>query len=139
GIVEDRPALLAVRALLRLVGRARRFLCGNQQRDQQHEKLRPIHWGPGGAKHKSLSVGTALSGVLRAAGALALVRIEVALAQADLGRRHLDHLVIVDVRDRLLQRHLLRRGQADGVVLAARSAEVGELLRLHRIDLEVFR
>src|SRR3546814_4664742 len=45
-------------------------------------------------------------------------------------------LVVVDIGDRLFERHAARRRQADRVVLARR-AEVGELLRLNRVDLEV--
>ena len=76
---------------------------------------------------------------LRPRRPLALVRIQEALAQPDRLRRHLDHLVVVDVCDRLLQRRALRRGQADLVVLAAACAEVGQCLGLHRVDLEVVR
>src|SRR5690349_10843453 len=68
--------------------------------------------------------------------ALALVRIEEALADADRLGGHLDELVVLDVGDRLLQAHALRRRQANALVLA-RGAEVGELLRLQGIDLEV--
>src|SRR5690606_36160146 len=57
---------------------------------------------------------------------LPLVRIEDRLADADVLRGHLDHLVVVDIGDRLFERHALRRGQADRVVLARRT-EVGEL------------
>src|SRR5690606_19955739 len=69
---------------------------------------------------------------------LAFVRVEVALAQADALGGHFDQLVVLDVSDRLLQRHLARRGQANAFILAA-GAEVGELLGLQRIDLEILR
>src|SRR3546814_2688560 len=62
------------------------------------------------------------------AGLLPLMRVEQRLADADILRGHLDHLVVVDIGDRLFQRHALRRGQADRVVLARRT-EVRELLR----------
>src|SRR3546814_11692742 len=64
------------------------------------------------------------------AGLLPLVRVEQRLADADIIRGHLDHLVAVDTGDRLFQRPALRWGQADSVVLASRT-EVRELLRLH--------
>src|SRR3546814_2982229 len=70
-----------------------------------------------------------------ARGALALVRIEVKLAQADGLGRHLHQLVIVDIGDRLLKRQPLGWGEAQRIVLAA-GTEVGELLGLARIDLE---
>src|SRR5690606_38629417 len=50
---------------------------------------------------------------------LALVRIEVALAQADALRCHFDQLVVLNIGDRLLERHPPRRGQTDAFVLAA--------------------
>src|SRR3546814_7971212 len=71
-----------------------------------------------------------------ARGALALVRIEVKLAQADGLGRHLHQLVIVDIGDRLLKRQPLGWGEAQRIVLAA-GTEVGELLGLERIDLEI--
>ena len=71
--------------------------------------------------------------------ALALVRIQIPLPDPDHLRRHLDQFVVLDVGDRLLQRHPLGRGQADAVFLGARGAEVGELPGLERIDLEVLR
>src|SRR5690606_23375080 len=67
---------------------------------------------------------------------LAVVRIEQLLAQADALRRHLDQLVVADIGDRLFQRHLARRGEADRLVLAG-GADVGQLLGLHRVDVEV--
>src|SRR3546814_15163739 len=70
------------------------------------------------------------------AGLLPLVRVEQRLADADILRGHLDHLVVVDIVDRLFQSHALRWGQADRVVLARRT-EVLELIRLQRVDLEV--
>src|SRR3569623_797943 len=95
--------------------------------------------GPGTRRaFYSLNV-RALRGQLGARRLLALVRIEEALAQADRLGGHLDHLVVVDIGDGLFQSHLVRRGQADRVVLAARGAEVGQLLGLHRVDLEVVR
>ena len=42
-------------------------------------------------------------------------------------RGDFDHFVIVDIGDRLFQRHPARRGQPDRVILAAR-ADVGQLL-----------
>src|SRR3546814_9823344 len=67
---------------------------------------------------------------------LALVWIEVALAQPDRLRRHLDQLVVLDIRDRLLEGHPQRWRQHDVVVLAG-GPEVGELLGLQRVDVEV--
>jgi hypothetical protein len=64
------------------------------------------------------------------------MRIEIPLPQPNALRRHLDQLIVLDVGDRLLGRHPPRRGQADRVVLAGR-AEVGQLLGLERVDLEV--
>ena len=52
-----------------------------------------------------------------AGGALAVVGVEQALAQADRFRRHLDQLVVGDIGDRLLQAHDLRRGQPHRLVL----------------------
>src|SRR3954449_7005705 len=69
--------------------------------------------------------------------ALALVRIEEPLSYPYRLRRDLDQLVVLDVGDRLFQAHSARRGQADAFVLRARGAEVGELLGLEGIDLEV--
>jgi hypothetical protein len=57
------------------------------------------------------------------AGLLALMRIEVRLRRRMFGR-HLDHFVVVDIGDRLFQRHAARRGEADGVVLAGRARKL---------------
>src|SRR4029453_12715565 len=90
--------------------------------------------------HCSCKAGpTAASGRFHLPGfALALMRVEEALADADRLRRHFDQLVVLDVGNGLLQRHPARRRQADAFVLA-RSAEVGELLGLEGIDLKVLR
>jgi serine O-acetyltransferase len=77
-----------------------------------------------------------LFGGRRAPGALALMRVEEALAQPDRVRRHLDQLVVVDIGDGLFQRHLHRRRQAHRLV-RARGADVGQLLALERVHLEV--
>ena len=47
-------------------------------------------------------------------------------------------LVVLDAGDRLFELHLARRGEADAFVLAG-GAEVGELLGLLGVDLEVLR
>src|SRR5689334_15148855 len=67
---------------------------------------------------------------------LALVWVEIELAQPDGLRRHLDQLVVLDPGQRSLQRHADRRRQLHRLVLAG-GADVGELLALQDIDLEV--
>jgi hypothetical protein len=62
-----------------------------------------------------------------AAGAFALVLFEVALAHAHRLGRDFHQLVVLDEFDAVLQRQLDRRGDLDGVFLAA-DAEVGQLL-----------
>src|ERR1700760_2164101 len=73
---------------------------------------------------------------LRAVGPLALVLVQQLLAQADRARRHLDQLVVLDIGESLLQRHLDRRGQPHRLVLR-RGADVGELLALEHVDDQV--
>src|SRR5690606_11300780 len=68
--------------------------------------------------------------------ALALVRIEIELAQPDRLRRHLDQFVVLYPGERALQRHADRRGELDRLVLAG-GADVGQLLALQHIDLEI--
>src|ERR1700749_842078 len=68
--------------------------------------------------------------------ALALVRIEEALADPDRLWSDFDQLIVLDVSDRLLEAHALWRSESNAFVLAG-CAEVGELLGLQRIDLEV--
>jgi len=65
------------------------------------------------------------------------MRIEQRLTNTDILGRNFDHFIIVDIGDGLLQRHDLRWGEADCVILAGR-AEVGQLLRLHRVDFKIF-
>src|SRR3990167_8825851 len=67
---------------------------------------------------------------------LAEARVQHLLPQADVLRRHLDQLVFLDVGDGLFQGRAARRGQADGFVLAA-GADVGQLLGLHRVYVQV--
>ena len=68
--------------------------------------------------------------------ALALVRIEEALAQADRFRRHLDQLVIGDIGDRLLE--VIRIGGVSRTASSLRGgADIGELLALDRVDVEI--
>src|SRR5882672_5938023 len=69
-------------------------------------------------------------------GPLAVVGVEELLAQPDRLRGHLDQLVVLDIGQRLFQRHLDRRGQAHRLVLRG-GADVGELLALEDVDLEV--
>src|SRR6056297_287699 len=69
-------------------------------------------------------------------GALALVFLEVLLAQADGLRRHLHKLIVIDELEGLLQSHLESRCEED-VLVRARGADIGELLGLQRIDGEV--
>src|SRR6187402_928107 len=103
------------------------------------ESVRPAETNAKSAVVIGSSAARAGAGsALLARGLLPLVRIEIALAQPDALRGHLDQLVVLDVGDRLLERHPPRRGQADRVVLAGR-AEVGQLLGLERVDLEVLR
>src|SRR5216683_1762618 len=71
-----------------------------------------------------------------AARPLARIGLEQALADADRFRRHLDQLVIGYIVDRLLQGHQDRRRQPHRLVLRSR-ADVGELLALQGIDLEI--
>src|SRR6516164_2269012 len=65
-----------------------------------------------------------------------LVGTEQLLAQPDRGRGDLDQLVVGDIGERLLQRHLDRRDQPHGLVLGM-GADIGELLALEHVDLEV--
>ena len=59
----------------------------------------------------------------------AVVRRERLLAQADRLRRHFDQLVVLDIGDRLFERHRHDRRQAHRLVLGG-GADVGELLGL---------
>src|SRR5579875_17191 len=86
---------------------------------------------------EAASLARALTGCFGlAAFALALVGIEIALAQADRFRRHLAELVIGDIGDRLLQGHEDRRRQPDRLV-GGLGADIGELLGLGRVDVDV--
>ncbi|CDX42319.1 conserved hypothetical protein [Mesorhizobium sp. ORS 3359] len=67
---------------------------------------------------------------------LALVRVEIELAQPNGLRRHLDQLVVLNPGQRPLQRHADRRGQLHRLVLAG-GADVGELLALEHVHFEV--
>src|SRR5882724_12074246 len=82
------------------------------------------------ATHHSLTSRHRFLGLF---GALALVRVEELLAQADRFRRHLDELVVLDIGERLFQRHPDRRRQPHRLVLG-RGADVGELLALERSE-----
>ena len=66
-------------------------------------------------------------------GAFALVFVEELFAQPDGLGGHLDQLVVVDEFERLFQIEADRRGQ-DNVLVGARGADVGQLLRLHGVD-----
>src|SRR6185312_6441990 len=68
--------------------------------------------------------------------ALAVIGVEEFLAQPDRFRSHLDQFIILDIGERLFQRHLDRRRQAHRFVLRG-GADVGELLALENVDLEV--
>ncbi|EGE56060.1 hypothetical protein RHECNPAF_750018 [Rhizobium etli CNPAF512] len=67
---------------------------------------------------------------------LAVVGVEVHLAQANGLRRHLDQFVFLDPGERALERHADRRGELDGFVLAG-GTDVGQLLALQHVDLKV--
>src|SRR3984957_20127873 len=71
-----------------------------------------------------------------ALGALAVVGVEAPLAQADRLWRHFDELVVLDVGQRLLKRHLHRWSQTHRLVLGVGS-DIGELLALEHVDLEI--
>src|SRR6201988_5284534 len=64
-------------------------------------------------------------GFLFALFALAFVRIEQLLAQPDRLWRHLDQFVVLDIGERLLQRHADRRRQPHRFVLGG-GADIGE-------------
>src|SRR6266404_4074279 len=68
--------------------------------------------------------------------ALAVVGVKKFLAQPDRLRGHLDQFVVLDIGQRLFQGHLDRRGQAHRFVLRG-GADVGELLALEDVDLEI--
>src|ERR1700759_4140652 len=91
---------------------------------------------PRGARGDPGGAGASFSRLV-AAGllleALALVLLEVALAQADRLGRDLDELVVVDELDRRLERELARRRQRE-LLVGGRRAGVCELLRLRRGD-----
>src|SRR4029077_19778773 len=67
---------------------------------------------------------------------LAFVRIEELLAQANRFGRHFDQLVILDIGERLFQRHADRRGEPGRLVLWVR-AGIGGLLSLGAGELQV--
>src|SRR5215208_2684788 len=69
-------------------------------------------------------------------GALAIVRVENRLADPDRFWRDLDELVVLDPGERLLERHADRRREPHRLVLRGR-ADVGELLALQHIDLQI--
>ncbi len=73
---------------------------------------------------------------LDAPGALAVVFLERTLAQPDRRRSDLHQLVVLDELHRLLEGVANRRREHD-VLVAARGADVGELLALERIHHEV--
>src|ERR1035441_4195627 len=73
---------------------------------------------------------------LFAGGALALVCLEIALADTDALGSDLARLVGGDEFDRILERQRDRRGQQDCVVLAG-GADIGELLGLDRVDHQI--
>src|SRR5665809_49221 len=77
-----------------------------------------------------------LFGEALALGLLALIWIEMALAKPDRLGRDLDQLVVLDISERALERHAERRGEAHRLVLGS-GADIGELLALEHIDLEV--
>src|SRR3984957_12073866 len=68
--------------------------------------------------------------------ALALVGIEVTLAQADRFRRDRDQFIVLDIGQRLFEGHADRRGQPHRFILRG-GADVGELLALEDVDLKV--
>src|SRR5262249_26063791 len=68
--------------------------------------------------------------------AFAFVRVEQFLAQPYRFGRHFDELVIVDIGERLFQRHADRRREPDGFILGVR-ADFGELLPLEPVALRV--
>src|SRR3984957_19378459 len=68
--------------------------------------------------------------------ALAVVGVEELLAQPDRLRGYLDQFVVLDISQRLFQRHPDRRRQSDRFVLGG-GADVGELLALEDVDLQV--
>src|SRR5271169_3395699 len=72
-------------------------------------------------------------GGLGALGALAVVGVEAALAQADRLRRHFDELVVLDIGQRLLKRHLHRRSETHRLILGM-GADIGKLLALEHVD-----
>src|SRR3954452_6592184 len=69
-------------------------------------------------------------------GALAVVGVEEFFAQANRFGRDLDQLIVLDIGQRLFQRHPDRRRQAHRLVLGG-GADIGELLALEDVDLEV--
>ena len=71
-----------------------------------------------------------------ARGALAVVLLQVALAQADRLGRDLHQFVVVDELDRVLQRQLDRRRDLDRVFLAARRGSWSAACA-HRVDHQV--
>src|SRR5690606_31223369 len=65
-------------------------------------------------------------------GTLAVVRVEMHLAQADRFRRDLDEFVVLDPGKRALERHADRRRQPDCFILAG-GTDVGQLLALQHV------
>src|SRR5580698_8242415 len=91
-----------------------------------HDNLDIRSTGPGDLRHRLLALFRAL----------AIVRVEEFLAQPDRFRRHLDQLVVLDIGQRLFQRHPDRWGQAHRFVLG-RGADVGKLLAFEDVNFEI--
>src|SRR3984885_9425701 len=68
--------------------------------------------------------------------ALTIVWIEQLLAQPDGFRRHFDQFIVLDIGERLFQRHADRRRQPDRLILGM-GAGIGQLLALEHIDFEI--
>ena len=68
--------------------------------------------------------------------ALALIRIKVALAQPNGARRHLNQLIIFNIRNGLFQAHFTRRDQQQRLILAG-GADIGQLLFLDRVHFQI--
>src|SRR5687768_12302039 len=64
------------------------------------------------------------------------VGIEDRLPEPDRLRRHFDQLILLDIGEGRLEREPPRRGEKL-VLLLARGADIGELLALEHVDLEV--
>src|SRR5215472_10257861 len=61
---------------------------------------------------------------------------QLTLAEPYRKRRHFDEFVVLDIGNRLLERHWHNRGEPDGLVLR-RGTDVRELLCAQRVDVEV--